>query len=359
MARSARTRTIDEFPFVPIAKDLREGRCIPFLGAGASSFPKDLQQKPPIASSLARELAEEWRHPQFEVSNQTANSGNLEKLEHSFRAKTDCENLMLVSSWVENGPGDRSHLNHKLREHLANPQRPLPFNDLHKLLAQVAKQKPMAVITTNYDDLIEQALIDEEVPFDLFVVAIDRPAVERRPQGNDRPAGERRPRGALLFRPAERDELQPVTGEHQLLDLELKGDQIHLKRTALFKIHGHIDRIRETDDTFVITEDDYVSFLGRMGPENSVIPADLVAIMQSRTLLFLGYGLRDWNFRVLLDRLNGSRLQPKRSYAISHGIEEAESELWHARRVFIVDADLNEFVPRLDNALAAAQLPSS
>jgi hypothetical protein len=156
---------------------------------------------------------------------------------------------------------------------------------------------------------------------------------------------------------ARQDDLKPVTAEQQLLDLELDGGQIRLKRTALFKIHGHIDRRRGRDDTFVVTEEDYVSFLGRMGSGDSVIPADLVTVMQSRTLLFLGYGLRDWNFRVLLDRLNRNRLQPKRSYAISDDIESAESELWGARKVVVLKADLNDFVPR-DAALAQAA-PSS
>jgi hypothetical protein len=84
-----------------------------------------------------------------------------------------------------------------------------------------------------------------------------------------------------------------------------------------------------------------------MGPANSVIPADLVNLMQSRTLLFLGYGLRDWNFRVLLDRLNRLRLQPLKSYAISDGTDAAERRLWEKRFVEIFNADLNEFVPRL------------
>jgi len=75
--------------------------------------------------------------------------------------------------------------------------------------------------------------------------------------------------------------------------------------------------------------------------------------------LFLGYGLRDWNFRVLLDRLNRSRLQPKRSYAISDDIEPAESELWGARNVVVFKADLNEFVPRLNDALGRKPQSSS
>lgn len=330
-------KAIGEFPFAWIAKDLREGRCIPFLGAGASSFPKDINAKPPSASSLAMELAKESMYPPYQAIRETVGSKSAKARERRLRATVACENLMLVSSWVEHGLGDRSRLDEKLRQYLADDNKPLPFNPLHDLLARAAQQTPMAIMTTNYDDLIELALVEQQVPFDLFVVAIDRPVVEERAQG------------ATLFRRAGERELRPVTGEDKLLDLEFDGDRFRFKRTTLFKIHGHIDRRRETDDTFVITEEDYVSFLGRI---DSIFPADLVAMMQKQTLLLLGYGLRDWNFRVLLDRLNRSRLQPKRSYAVSYEIEPEEAELWSARNVSIFKADLNEFVPRLEKALA-------
>jgi hypothetical protein len=68
--------TIRDFPFDPIAKDLREGKCIPFLGAGASSFPIDIEAKPPSARALAWELAKEWNHPQYQVFCDTANSND-------------------------------------------------------------------------------------------------------------------------------------------------------------------------------------------------------------------------------------------------------------------------------------------
>jgi len=338
-------KAIGDFPFDWIAKDLREGKCIPFLGAGASAFPKEINAKPPSASALALELAKESMYPPYQAIRDADGANDAAAQERLLRATVDCENLMLVSSWVEHGLGDRSRLEEKLREHLADEHKPLPYNSLHDLLARVAQQRPMAVITTNYDDLIVSALVQQKVPFDLFVVAIDRPAVEGRVQGT------------TPFRRDGEDDLTPVTGEHQLLDLELLRGQVRLKRTALFKIHGHIDRKRSSDDTFVITEEDYVAFLGRMNSGDSVIPADLVTLMQSRTLLFLGYGLRDWNFRVLLDRLNRSRLQPKRSYAISHDIEPAEGELWAARKVVVFKADLNEFVPRLGAELG--QTPPS
>ena len=208
-------------------------------------------------------------------------------------------------------------------------------------------------------------------PLDLFVIAIDRPATEARARGTpgsgptegselrsgdniSRLAMEERVQGTILYRPAGASELKPVTGEQPVLEVEVGSDEIRLERSVLFKIHGHIDRVRRADDTFVITEEDYVSFLGRMVSGNSVIPADLVALMKSRRLLFLGYGLRDWNFRVLLDRLNRMRLEAVRSYAIAYDIDPAESRLWDQRNVEVFGADLNQFVPRLDAAWTRA-----
>jgi hypothetical protein len=327
---------LDEFPFGPIARDLRDGNCIPFFGAGASSFPNDIEAKPPSARALAMELAEELNYPQYRVFRDTANSDDPLDRERRLRARLDCENLMQVSSWVEHGLGDRPRIDEKLRSCLA--QKPLPPNALHKLLARMAHERPMALITTNYDDLIELALREQMVPFDLFVVAIDRSAAGAGLQG------------ITLFRPAGEGELKPVTGEQELLDVELASGEVRLRRTVLFKIHGHIDRTRRTDDTFVITEEDYVSFLGRMGSENSVIPADLAPLMQSRRLLFLGYGLRDWNFRVLLERLTRMRVQPMRSNAISYDIDPVERRLWDRRNVQVFNGDLNEFVPLLEAA---------
>lgn len=99
-------------------------------------------------------------HPQFLIFRDLAGSNDQAAQERCLPARFDCENLMLVSSWVEHGLGDRSRLGEKLREYLAD--KPLPCNPLHDLLARVAQQKPLAIITTNYDDLIEQALLKKK-----------------------------------------------------------------------------------------------------------------------------------------------------------------------------------------------------
>jgi hypothetical protein len=139
---------IKNFPFGPIADDLREGKCIPFLGAGASSFPNDIEAKPPSARQLAWELSIEWNHPQYQVFCDNNDSGDPVARERALRAKIDCENLMLVSSWVEHRAADRPRLDQKLRRYLAeSPRAP---NPLHKLLARVAKQR---AVGDHHDEL--------------------------------------------------------------------------------------------------------------------------------------------------------------------------------------------------------------
>src|SRR5215475_14743055 len=94
---------LDDFPFDWIAEDFKKGNCIPFLGAGASAFPTGNLLKPPTARSLAFELARESTYPDYRLATEPADAGDEDTLERKLRAKLDCENLMLVSSWVEHG----------------------------------------------------------------------------------------------------------------------------------------------------------------------------------------------------------------------------------------------------------------
>lgn len=58
----------------------------------------------------------------------------------------------------------------------------------------------------------------------------------------------------------------------------------------------------------VVTEDDYVQFIAnlaydRTNNENSMIPPVILDALTRRTMLFVGYSLQDWNFRILFDGL--------------------------------------------------------
>jgi SIR2-like domain len=53
----------------------------------------------------------------------------------------------------------------------------------------------------------------------------------------------------------------------------------------------------------VLTEDDYLDFLVNISRDEDLIPPRVQEAMAGTSLLFLGYRLADWNFRVLFRSL--------------------------------------------------------
>lgn len=315
-----------------IAGDLRRGTIIPFLGAAASLFDRDVARRPPGGADLARRLARDFGFPDYKVMVDTTDPSE-DGIRRRVYAEIACGDLSRVSSWVASVEGDRGRIQERLRDDLADPD--LEPNRLHLLIADVAFDRPIAVITTNYDTLMEKALEIRKVPHDLFVIDIDREKKEAAA-------------GAVLLRLHGDTELKPRRVDGSFLDLPIGPDGPRITRTVVFKIHGHIDRDNQEKDSFVITEEDYVLFLGRMGPGHSIIPKDLLTILARRRLLFLGYGLRDWNLRVLLDAMRTLRgRREMKSYAFTRGLDLADDELWKTRGVNVYGADLNDVVPRL------------
>ncbi len=129
--------------------------------------------------------------------------------------------------------------------------------------------------------------------------------------------------------------------------------------SVIYKMHGTVDRVQPKWDSYVITEEDYVDFLSRMTGQGAV-PALFMRHFRTRPFLFLGYGLGDWNLRVVLKNLR-SVVRPTgneaaaieedeedvRSWAIQFRPSDLEVELWSARDVKVYDVDINEFVRRL------------
>jgi hypothetical protein len=68
---------------------------------------------------------------------------------------------------------------------------------------------------------------------------------------------------------------------------------------VVFHIHGHV----ELPSSIVLTEDDYFDFLVNISSDPLLIPARIQKALTESSILFIGYGLADWNFRVLLQGL--------------------------------------------------------
>lgn len=138
----------------------------------------------------------------------------------------------------------------------------------------------------------------------------------------------------------------------------LPFDNLKPKRTVILKIHGAVDRVADRADlppelladSFVITEDDYINYLAHTDI-SKLVPAQLKSKLTNSGFLFLGYGLRDWNLRVIMYRLWGEEGYGYASWAIQRSAEDLDKELWAKRNVRIIEMQLDEYIANLDQQL--------
>jgi hypothetical protein len=111
-------------------------------------------------------------------------------------------------------------------------------------------------------------------------------------------------------------------------------------------MHGSIDRTNRHNDSFLITEEDYVDFLGR--PAGSYVPPYVDGLIEGKDFLFLGYSLKDWNVRVILRKLlRRTGVGQVRFWAIVSGPSNVEQEVWQAHNLNVYSMDLVSFATKL------------
>jgi DNA-binding SARP family transcriptional activator len=128
------------------------------------------------------------------------------------------------------------------------------------------------------------------------------------------------------------------------------------ERSALLKIHGHVDRgVTRERESFAVSEDDHIDYLVG-GEAAGAVPVQLAARLRRSHLLFLGYSVDDWSLRVFLRRVWGGDRLAYRSWAVQPASEYVANELWHERGAEVYDVSLGTYaeeLARLTSALAA------
>ena len=74
----------------------------------------------------------------------------------------------------------------------------------------------------------------------------------------------------------------------------------------VYHLFGH----HSVAESMVLTEDDHFSFLASVASDPKLFPASVKRALGSTSLLFIGYGVLDWSFRVLLRALLKSVTAP-------------------------------------------------
>lgn len=88
-----------------------------------------------------------------------------------------------------------------------------------------------------------------------------------------------------------------LRGDRQEIDVAT------LSEPVVYKLHGSLENL----DSLVVTEDDVVEFLSCVMLADPPLPNRIQGLFEGKSILFIGYGLKDWNIRVLLRAIRGKR----------------------------------------------------
>jgi hypothetical protein len=209
---------------------IENGRCAPFLGAGACSGTL------PDAAAIATRWAKEHAFPLDEYQDDLARVAQFLGVHHEdamFPKDQICREL------EDLGPPD-----------FASEGEP------HRVLAGL----PLPVyLTTNYDNFMLTAL-----------AGLGKQPVRDFCRWNRSPA--------LAVAPAIEPTFTPSP-----------------KQPVVFHMHGHF----ALPESLVLTEDDYLDFLVAVSRDENLLPHQMKRTLAGSSLLFVGYSLADWDFRVI------------------------------------------------------------
>ena len=208
---------------------------------------------------------------------------------------------------------------------------------LHRFLARVPallreRGAPhQLIVTTNYDLALERAF--EEAGEELDIVSYVATGAHR---------------GRFWHRPPGEPPRPIDVPNTYATELSLE------RRTILLKLHGAVDPLPEREwESFVITEDDYIDYLGH-SELTAVVPVALAARLRRSHFLFLGYDMADWNLRLILNRIWGERPVGYRSWAVQSSLSPLAQAFWRRYEVTPLDVEPTSYVELLERRLEAA-----
>jgi len=183
-----------------------------------------------------------------------------------------------------------------------------------ELLNVLARLPFKLIVTTNYDGMLERAFEAQQQPAPLV---LSQPI-----------AG---------FAPEDKREWQA----------KLAGEE-----RVIYKLHGSFD---DPTPNLVVSEDDYIEFLGIAADRELGVPQQIRARIADSVLLFLGYSLEDWDVRTIHKLL--IEKAPSRSRNLSFAIQKDPPpfwvRFWERKDVIIYNLDVQEFAGLLEQEFVA------
>jgi DNA-binding SARP family transcriptional activator len=248
-----------------------------------------------------------------------------EQLAQRFGYGEDGSELTRVAQFVALTKGSGPLID-ELNALLDSSTGPTPLHRFFASLAPVLRSRGLPhqlLVTTSYDLALERALLDVGEEFDVVSYIASG-----------------RERGRFCHR--------DPTGATHVIDLpNTYATELSLeRRTVVLKLHGGV----EPHDGVVLTEDDYIGYLAH-GDVANAIPVAVAAKLRRSHLLFLGYGMREWSLRLVLERMCAGEPLAYRSWAVVPEARPLERQFWRARDVDLLELPIDEYVEALGRFL--------
>ncbi|HSE16777.1 MAG TPA: SIR2 family protein [Pyrinomonadaceae bacterium] len=227
-------RRMQDTDWEVLMKRIKDGRCTPFLGAGVYS------EGPSLRTAVAKKWAAEKDYP-FSDSDDVASVARFLNVEY----------------------GDAEYASGKYVEELSKVKPP-NFDDPNEPYNILAKLPLPIYVTTNYDDMMEQAL-----------------------RKNNRDV-----------KPDLCKWVKSIEDTSPLAEQDFKPN---VANPCVFHLYGYT----QTQQSMIISEDDYFQFLINVSKDHTLIPKRIEQAITGTSLMLLGYSLEDWDFRILFHFLAG------------------------------------------------------
>lgn len=214
----------------------------------------------------------------------------------------------------------RSILVDEIRAAVQTGRKPSP------ILRGLAALKFPLVITTNYDQLYEQAL-DSVAP---TKASYDKTVYSKHEESS-----------------AKKQKTKDC------------AEKLSQDRPYLLKIHGDVNQ----PESIVVTDEDYIQFVLRMGDKHPYHPVgkNVLTHLVKQPTLFIGYRLSDYNLRLLFKtlrwKLDPGKIPP--TYSVDLQPDVLIRDLWQnqRRQIRFIERNLWQFVPDLFKAVTGKAMP--
>ncbi len=246
--------------------------------------------------------------------------------------------LATAAEYQERYLGQRMRLLQRLQQTIKEQSCQVDVPEIYELLCQV--KTPPIIVCANYDLVLENRL-EEVLSQEGKSIAIVTHIIHSFEGENDGKI--------LIFRRGEEPEICLADQfDRRNTDLVIyKPLGSPLLNDQLNKLNPDLEI-----DTVVITETDHLTFLGRLENQHTKIPTAFSRLFQRNSLLFIGYTLGVWHYRLVMQVFQsvGARGRSVPIMAVINpeaGLSEMEKLTWKRLGADLIHMSPNEFAARV------------